>query len=288
MNDLIKKLLPDPLPRSERELITLVRELLQSIALLGLWRGKFFEQAAFYGGTALRILYGLDRFSEDLDFSLLAPSKSFHFDTYARALQKEINAFGFKLEFDVRQKKETSPIESAFLKGNTFEQLLTINAFDNILSSINKRSVLKIKLEIDIQPPKDFNTEIKYVFSPVQFAVRTYNLPSLFAGKIHALLYRRWGSRVKGRDWYDFAWYISHHPHLNLKHLEERMRQSGDYSDRRPLTKQVLTELLMNTIDDLDMDAAKKEVLPFIRNAGSLDIWSEEFFKSAVNQIEII
>jgi len=186
---------------------------------------------------------------------------------------------------ETRQKSTDTAIESTFLKGNTFNQLIVIEAPERILSSINKASVLKIKLEIDTNPPLGFDMEINYVFSPVQFAVRSYTLPSLFAGKIHALLFRKWKNRVKGRDWYDFAWYISHHPILNLLHLENRMRDTGHYTAVKPLTRDHLLSLLNENIDSLDVDAARNEVLPFIKDARNLDIWSKDFFRSAAQKI---
>ena len=285
MNELLKQIIAKPLPNSESELLRLLRETLQSLALLGLWRSKFFEHAAFYGGTALRILYGLDRFSEDLDFSLLKPTENFSFERYKDSIVRELESFGFIVEFEVKEKKTISQIESAFIKTNTFNQLITIEAPERILSTINKHTILKIKLEVDTNPPPDYETEMKYVFSPIQFAVKSFDLPSLFAGKMHAVLCRKWKTRVKGRDWYDFAWYISHHPELNIKHLEARMRQSGHYKEDTPLTKEKLLNILNETIDKLDITKAKNEVIPFVANARSLDIWSKEFFKSAAQKI---
>jgi len=276
------------MPETTGTMLTALRELLQSLALLGLWRAKFFEHVAFYGETALRILYGLDRFSEDLDFSLMTPSAKFSFDTYSSALQKELNAYGFDITFEPKQKTKDSAIKSAFLKGNTYNQLIVIDASEQILSGINKQSVIKIKLEIDTNPPSDFDTEMKYLFSPVQFAVRSYTLPSLFAGKMHALLCRKWKNRVKGRDWYDFAWYISHYPQLKIAHLEKRMRQTGHYTGHSSLTHNYLIDLLFANIDNLNIDAARKEVTPFISNTNRLEIWSKDFFKTAAQQIEVI
>lgn len=280
-------MLPDPLPSTASGIINCMRETMQSLALLGLWRAKFFEHAAFYGGTSLRILYGSDRFSEDLDFSLLKPSDNFNFSIYASALQNELKAFGFDVIFEVRHKTAQTAIESAFLKGNTYNQLIVIKAPDDILKGINRESVIKVKLEVDREPPQDFRTEMKYVFTPVQFAVRSFTLPSMFAGKIHALLFRKWKNRVKGRDWYDFAWFASKHPELNLTHLEARMRQSGDFTGKSPLSKDRLMELIYNAIDNVNIDLARQEVSPFIEGR-SLDIWSKDFFKAAAQRIEVI
>lgn len=288
MNDLLKKLMPSPLPQTPGELLITLREVLQSLTLLGLWRAKFFNQTAFYGGTALRILYGLNRFSEDLDFSLMAPSDTFNFKTYSSAIENEFKAFGFYVKLIPKKKSIDTAIESAFLKGNTIKQLIVIEAPERVLSLINQKSVLKIKLEIDTNPPLGFNTEMKYVFSPLQFAVRSYTLPSLFAGKMHALLCRKWKNRVKGRDWFDFVWYVSHHPKLNILHLEQRMRDTGHYTGSASLTGPHLLELLDENIDNLDIDAARKEVAPFIRETRILEIWSKEFFRSAARQIVVV
>ena len=281
-------MLPDPLPATATGIINFMRETMQSLALLGLWRAKFFEHAAFYGGTSLRILYGSDRFSEDLDFSLLKSSDNFNFSIYASALQNELKAFGFDVIFEVRHKTAKTAIESAFLKGNTYNQLIVIKAPEDLLMGINRQSVIKVKLEVDTEPPHDFSTEMKYVFTPVQFAVRSFTLPSMFAGKIHALLFRKWKNRVKGRDWYDFAWYASLHPELNLAHLEARMRQSGDFTGKTHLSRGRLIELIYNAIDNVNIDLARQEVAPFIDDIRSLEIWSKDFFKAAAQRIEVI
>lgn len=287
MNNALKNLLGTSSAETKDEILLALREAMPSIALLGLWRARFFEHAAFYGGTALRLLYGLDRFSEDLDFSLIHTSEKFSFDKYSAAIKNELNSFGFEVSFETKKKTADTDIESAFLKANTYNQLLLIEAPPDIISGIDKHQVLKIKLEVDTNPPSGANTEMKYVFSPIPFAVRTFTLPSLFAGKMHALLYRRWKTRVKGRDWYDFVWYISRYPKLNLHHLEERMRQSGDYMGSGALTINKLLELIYNVIDDLNVENARKEVSPFITDQRSLDIWSKDFFKAAAEKIVI-
>ncbi len=275
------------MPTTPAGMVRALRETIQSLALLGLWRARFFEHAGFYGGTALRMLYGLDRFSEDLDFSLLKPSDSFDFAIYAAALERELNAFGFTVTFETRKKTVESNIESAFLKGNTWQQLLIIETPSNILREISREVIVKIKLEIDIRPPDGFDTEMKYIFSPVPYAVRSYTLPSLFAGKMHALLFRKWKNRVKGRDWYDFTWYASKHPLLNIHHLESRMRQSGHFAGAEHLTREALLELLYTAIDGLNVNSARNEVAPFLSDVRSLDIWSRDFFKSAAERIMV-
>jgi len=265
-----------------------LREIMQEITLLGLWRSKFFEKAAFYGGTALRTLYGLDRFSEDMDFTLLKPQSEFSISAYARALEKELAAFGFVVHVKLRNKAVASPIQSAFLKANTVNQLLVIETPAAIHSSIPKGQVLKIRLEVDTDPPSGFATETRYLLLPIPFAVRTLTVGDLFAGKMHAILCRQWKSRVKGRDWYDLVWFAAHHPQLHLAHLEQRMRQTKHWTDITPLAEPAFRQLLEKVIDTLDVNQARQEVEPFIKDPNTLTLWSHDFFRDVVKRIQIL
>jgi len=264
-----------------------LREIMQEIALLGLWRGKFFEKAAFYGETALRILYGLDRFSEDLDFSLLGPDAAFDLSRYSASLERELAAFGFDVQVEKRNKAIKTAVQSAFIKANTVNQLLVIKTGEKIIRQIPTGQTVKIKIEIDTDPPAGFVTQSKYLLQPIPFSVRSYALPDLFAGKMHALLCRRWKNRVKGRDWYDLVWYCSHHPRLHLAHLAERMRQSGHWDQGENLSAALFEERLQQCIAATDLVQAKQDVLPFVRNPQALDVWSADFFTELVKRIEI-
>ena len=262
-----------------------LREILQEVALLGLWRIKFFEKAAFYGGTALRILYGLDRYSEDLDFSLLLPDKHFSLAPYGESLKREINSFGFHVEFSQKVKIKETQIESAFLKSNTLQEFVVINTPADLPQNLHPQQSLKIKIEVDTNPPSGFITETRYMLKPLPFSIRILNLPDLFAGKLHAVLCRKWKSRVKGRDWYDLMWYVSNHPYVRLSHLESRMRQTGDYSNKENLTKNMLKEMLHSAVDTLNVEQARKETSVFIKNPQNLAVWSKEFFHDIINRI---
>lgn len=278
MNDAIHRMLAKYPKRQTGEYVQAIREILQELALLGLWRSKFFEKAAFYGGTALRILYGLDRFSEDLDFSLLKPNKDFQLSKYLSSLQSEIRSFGFEVEITGKEKKYSSLVQSAFLKTDTFKQLMIIEADLDLFKDFPKGQAIKIKIEVDTDPPPGFQTETKFLLQPIPFSVRAYALPDLFAGKMHALLCRKWKSRVKGRDWYDFVWYVANHPQLHLQHLEQRMKQSGHLDLDDHLTQEKFQKLLEEAIDRLNVEQAQREIEPFIKNLDSLQIWSTEFF----------
>ncbi|MCH7613995.1 MAG: nucleotidyl transferase AbiEii/AbiGii toxin family protein [Candidatus Marinimicrobia bacterium] len=265
--------------------INALREILQEIALLGLWRSKFFEHVAFYGGSALRILHRLDRYSEDLDFSLLKKNDDFDFNRFLIPLQKEMEAFGFDISIDKIEKKVPTQIESAFIKTNTFTQMLLISSDKSIVRGLHPKQLLKIKLEVDTHPPLGFETEIKYLLHPISFPVKIFTLPNLFAGKMHAILCRKWSERIKGRDWYDLAWYISNYPELNIRHLELRMKNSGHLPSEEKLTKEKCLQLLTDKINGLDINNAKKDVEKFVKN-GDLSLWSSEFFLDIIHRIK--
>lgn len=286
MNKAIETMLAKYQCATADEYVRALREILQEIALLGLWRSKFFEHAAFYGGTALRILYGLDRFSEDLDFSLLNADPDFTLDSYRIHLEQELAAFGFTVTVEMKNKAVESAVQSAFLKANTANELLVIQANEEILRPINAQQTVRIKIEVDINPPLGFDTEIRYLLNPLPFGVRVYAKPDLFAGKMHALLFRRWKNRVKGRDWYDFVWYLMHHPTLHLAHLEQRMRQSGDWQRPEPLSPEAVRQLYQKTVQAIDIRQVREEVEPFVRDRDSLRIWSTEFFFALAEKIE--
>lgn len=285
MHEAVARMLERYQARSVDDSVRALREIIQEVALLGLWRAKFFEHAAFYGGTALRILYGLDRYSEDLDFSLLAPSPEFDLAGYTASLEEELLAFGFNVRLEMIDKSVETAVQSAFLKGNTRSELLVIESAEEIARRIPVGQVLKVKLEVDTDPPSGFATQTRYLLQPIPFAVRVYTLPDLFAGKMHALLCRGWKNRVKGRDWYDFVWYAANHPGLNLAHLEQRMRQTGHWSGDHHLTAAAFTELLHGVIDTLDVDRARRDVSPFVKDQELLEIWSREFFHDVAGRV---
>jgi len=262
-----------------------LREILQECALLGLWRAKFFEHAAFYGGSALRIVHGLDRFSEDLDFTLLKTNNDFDLGRFTTSLQQELRTLGFDVQIDLRRKAVLPPVQSAFLKANTRALLVVIRMRSEMVAHIPTNQTLKIKLEIDSDPPLGFATEPGYLLLPIPFAVRICTLPDLFAGKMHAVLFRRWINRVKGRDWYDFVWFVGHHPELHLSHLEQRMRQTKHWAGETPLSQESFLKLLGGAIDRLDVDQARREVKPFLKNLETVHIWSREFFHEIGNRI---
>ncbi len=257
-----------------------LKEIIQEIALLGLSRAGFFNTAAFYGGTALRIFHGLDRFSEDLDFTLIEPDSSFDLEAFLPAVRDELGAWGFEMTVDRKQKTEYSPVQSAFIKGGTLIHLVKIASITPPISGVPANEVLRVKFEVDTDPPDDAEFEVKYRLQPIPFSVRLYDPPSLFAGKLHALLCRTWNSRVKGRDYYDYLWYLARGTKVNLLHLEKRLLQTGHLPHGSSLDHTVLIGLLEERFSRVDFSRAAADVRPFIRNPEALSLWSPEFFIS--------
>ena len=249
-----------------------LKEIIQEITLLGLYRAGFFRTAAFYGGTALRIFHGLDRFSEDLDFSLVDADGSFDLEAFVPSVRDELGAYGFELA-----------VQSAFIKGGTLIHLLKIASLTPPVSGVPANEQVRIKFEVDTDPPQGATFEVKYQLLPVAYSVRLYDLPSLFAGKLHALLCRNWKTRVKGRDFYDYLWYLSRAVEINLVHLDARMRQSGHWQATNQMDGKDLTRLLIERFETVDFGQVVADVRPFVRDPRSLEIWSKDFFISITN-----
>ena len=254
-----------------------LKEVVQEVALCGLSRAGFFKSTAFYGGTALRIFYGLDRFSEDLDFSLIAPDPSFDLKAYFPILESEIRATGLNFTVEEKVKSAESNIRSAFLKGNTKEHILSFFQGQDS-SALHPGEIIRIKFEVDIDPPAHAAFESKYRLLPSPYEVRLYDLPSLFAGKIHAVLCRAWKNRVKGRDLYDYVFYLAKGAAVNLKHLKERLVDSGFIGEDFQLDQGSLIGLLNERFASIDYEQAKQDVLPFIKDKSKLNLWSSAFF----------
>ncbi|MBU1169579.1 MAG: nucleotidyl transferase AbiEii/AbiGii toxin family protein [Proteobacteria bacterium] len=265
-----------------------LKEIIQEVVLLGLWRSKFYEKAVFYGGSALRILYKLDRFSEDLDFSLIQPENDFNIKKYLGAVKSELELWGFEVSTEEKNKKNQSTIDSAFIKANRLVHLLKID----LNLKTHKHAVMKIKLEIDIDPATGFNSEFKYHLHPIPFTIKTMALPSLFAGKMHALLCRTRRTNIKGRDWYDLIWFVKNNIPCDLFYLNNKMVQTGHIDLSSTLTKEKLVEIMSEKIKEIDFDLAKRDVEPFLKNSGQRDelsLWSNDFFSDyLIQEIDIL
>jgi predicted nucleotidyltransferase component of viral defense system len=262
-----------------------LKEVIQEVALCGLSRAGFFKNVAFYGGTALRIFYGLDRFSEDLDFSLLAPDYNFSLSKYFSILENEINSLGLNFTVEEKIKTAESNVKSAFIKGNTKEHILSFYQNSSEITGVDSKEIIKIKFEVDINPPAYANFENKYRLLPSPYEVKLYDMPSLFAGKLHAVICRGWKSRIKGRDLYDYVFYLSRNTNVNMKHLKTRLSDSGYINKDFDLTRASLINLLNERLSQIDFSQAKEDVLPFIKDKSKLNLWNNDFFVSITNDL---
>ncbi len=285
MNEAVEQMLAKYNPKSTEDYKNALKEILQEIVLLGLDRNGFFEKAAFYGGTALRIMYGLDRFSEDLDFTLLEPDQKFKLDKYFPGLERELKAFGFEFSLQRVDKIEDHTTESAFLKANTQMLFLNIHGAKGFADNIQKGQTLKIKFEVDVDPATSFDTEIKTLLLPSPYTVKTLTLPSLFGGKMHAALLRKWKTRIKGRDFYDVQWYMARGIPVKRGYLEEKMKASEALNE--PLTERLLIELFEKRVETINWDQAKADVLGFLKDKNQVNLWSAKFFKDIIQKVKL-
>ena len=256
---------------TEQQKRNAIFEVNQQVILAGLYNGGFFDVAAFYGGTCLRIFHGLQRFSEDMDFFFFFPDDKFDFTKYFQPIIDEFAVVGREVEIKKKNKKNFGKVESAFLKDNT-------DVYD---ISFQTDKSIKIKIKVDTQPPLGFSTEQKLLLLPHSFMTRCFTLPDLFAGKMHALVYRTWKNRVKGRDWYDFEWYVRHNIPIDFTHLAERVLQFNN----EVIEQDMFIIKLKEKLSSANINQVKKDVLPFVRNPKELDIWSNDYFLQLADMI---
>ena len=271
MNEFFERALMRYNIRDVKDKQNAIYEIMQQVVLAGLHRGGFFDRAAFYGGTCLRLFHQLPRFSEDMDFSLLAPDEHFLFENYFQPIIDEFDNLGRKVEIKKKDKKTFGRVDSAFLKDNT----------DVYNVAFQTEKTVKVKIEVDTQPPLKFQTEQKALTLPYTFMVRCFQLSDLFAGKMHALAFRNWKTRVKGRDWYDFEWYVRWRVPLDFEHLQERIRKFNGVEMTREDFMAVLKERLSTT----NIEDVKRDVRRFMLNPHELDIWSNDYFLQLADMI---
>lgn len=249
-------------------------EAAQQIVLAGLARSDFFSKAAFYGGTCLRIFHNLQRFSEDMDFSLMQTDGQFNWENYFPYIEQEFYALGRSVTITRKNKQSFGKVESAFLKDNT----------EVVNLQFQTEKSIKIKIEVDTNPPLGFATEQLLLTQPYPFFTRCVTPPDLFAGKLHALLFRQWKSRVKGRDWYDFEWYVRWNVPLHFEHLQQRVKQCNDID----LTKDQFLQMLRDKIAKANIDAIRADVRQFLINPSEIDIWSNEYFGMLAERLTFV
>lgn len=285
MNKILSEMLEKYEIKTDKDEINALKEIIQELVISGLSKSDFFNRAAFYGGTALRIFYDLDRFSEDLDFALVSPDKNFDLSAYFPFIEKEVSLYGLNLKVDTKIKTKESNISSAFLKGDTMEHILIFFSESNLQNNSKLLRDIKIKFEIDINPPSGAEYEIKYKLLPTPHSVRLYNKESLFAGKIHAILCRNWSHRTKGRDLYDYAFFLSKNVKVNMNLVKSKLVESNVLKEDDNFDINILKNMLNEKFKLIDYDAAKNDVAPFLDDSTKLNIWKVEFFQSITDNL---
>jgi predicted nucleotidyltransferase component of viral defense system len=285
MNKILSEMLEKYEIKTDKDEINALKEIIQELVISGLSKSDFFNRAAFYGGTALRIFYDLDRFSEDLDFALVSPDKNFDLSAYFPFIEKEVSLYGLNLKVDTKIKTKESNISSAFLKGDTMEHILIFFSESNLQNNSKLLRDIKIKFEIDINPPSGAEYEIKYKLLPTPHSVRLYNKESLFAGKIHAILCRNWSHRTKGRDLYDYAFFLSKNIKVNMNLVKSKLIESNVLKEDDNFDINILKNMLNEKFKLIDYDAAKNDVAPFLDDSTKLNIWKVEFFQSITDNL---
>ncbi|HVE43997.1 MAG TPA: nucleotidyl transferase AbiEii/AbiGii toxin family protein [Gammaproteobacteria bacterium] len=258
-----------------------LKEILQEIALYGLASANFFEKAIFHGGTALRILHQLPRFSEDLDFLLKAPDPHFRWEPYIDGIITSCKQYG--VQPDITDKSRMSrAVKKMFLKDNSIGKIINLSWIHHA------RRKLAIKFEIDTLPPAGSGSEIKFLEFPLDYSVLTQDLSSSFAGKCHALLCREY---IKGRDWYDFTWYVSRKISPNFVFLKSAIYQQGPWANQNNIfTTEWFIRAMEQKIKDIDWNKAANDVSAFLNEEDkkTLNLWGIDFFISKLNKLEEI
>lgn len=273
-------------PKNNEERENAAKEIIQEIALAGLSRGGFFEKAAFYGGTCLRIFYGLNRFSEDLDFALLEKDPDFRLSDYFPSLEKEFASYGIEIRAEEKKKAFDSDVQSAFLKGNTLALMMTFFPKSEDARKIIPNQKMKIKFEVDTDNPKGGRTETKFRLLPAPYQVRVFGESTLFAGKIHAIICRNYKNHVKGRDYYDYLFYIGKGSAFNLEYLENKLKNTEAIAQNEKLTLGKVKEMLKARFEIVDFESAKEDVSNFINDKSGLSLWKKELFLVTLNELK--
>lgn len=267
--------------RTAQEEEQALREMTQEVILAALGRTEFFSNVAFLGGTSLRILYGLNRFSEDLDFALLKPFAKFELQPFLVKVKEELKAYGFKLEILDRSRADNI-VQKAFLKDDSIGRVLQLQH----LQANRSMKKISIKLEVDTNPPLGAVVEAKILNFPFLSSMAAYELPSLYAGKLHALLCREY---IKGRDWYDFLWYVARQCPINLPLLQAALYQAGPWKNTHlDVNLEWVRRSLRTKINTIDWKQAVLDVQRFLKpeEIPSLSLWSKDIFTSQVDQIQ--
>jgi predicted nucleotidyltransferase component of viral defense system len=282
----IEEIIKNYNPETINDNKAILREIVQSIVLVGLSRTDFFKKASFYGGTALRIFYDLNRYSEDLDFTLNNVDKNFLIAPFIESIKNVALSYGLELEISIKQKQISTPVESAFAKINTYQTFINLKMNSELTKLLHKDEVIKVKFEIDCEPALGFTTENKWIDMPEFAPVIVLDEASLFAGKLHAILCRNYKNTVKGRDYYDFLFYVRRGISPNLNYLRNKLINTGKINEKDTFNIDVLKEMLIKRFEQVDFEQVKNDTERFIINNEDLSTYSKDLFVQMVKKIK--
>jgi predicted nucleotidyltransferase component of viral defense system len=282
----IEEIIKNYNPETINDNKAILREIVQSIVLVGLSRTDFFKKASFYGGTALRIFYDLNRYSEDLDFTLNNVDKNFSIAPFIESIKNVALSYGLELEISIKQKQNSTPVESAFAKINTYQTFINLKMNSELTKLLHKDEVIKVKFEIDCEPALGFTTENKWIDMPEFAPVIVLDEASLFAGKIHAILCRNYKNTVKGRDYYDFLFYVRRGISPNLIYLRNKLINTGKINEKDTFNIEVLKEMLIKRFEQVDFEQVKNDTERFIINNEDLSTYSKDLFVQMAKKIK--
>lgn len=233
----------------------------------------------------MRIFYGLNRYSEDLDFTLNKIDESFSLEPYINSIKEVCLSYGFKIDVVIKTKKVSTPIESTFAKLNTYQTFISLGVNDNLTNILHKDETLKVKLEVDCYPSLGFNVENKWITNPEFATVNVLDLESLFAGKLHAILCRSYKNNVKGRDYYDFIFYINKKIKPNLLYLKNKLVESNKLSKLDDFNIDILKRMLINRFNEVDFSQVKQDAQKFTIKNENLNFYCKELFIDCLNRL---
>lgn len=271
--------------KSPNEAKLAIREILQNLILIGLSRANFFNHASFYGGTALRIFYGLNRYSEDLDFTLNKQDSSFSLKPFMKSIIDTCASYGLEVTVDIKNKKVNTPIESTFAKLNTYMTFISAKLDGKLTKHIHKDELLKVKFEVDYNSSLSFNIENKWITYPEIASINVLDLESLFAGKIHAILCRNYKNNVKGRDFYDFIFFINKGIKPNMTYLKDKLVASKVIKEDDDFSMDVLKKLLLNRFNQVDFSKIEQDAKNFTIRSEDLSLYCKELFIDCLGRL---
>ncbi len=282
----IEELLNSYDPKTLDETKMRLRELLQQIVLIGLSKANFFKYASFYGGTALRIFYSLNRYSEDLDFTLNQKDDAFSLEPFIKKIKEVARGYGIQLDIETESKKVLTPIESAFAKLNTYQTFIALKLDDNLTKLLHKDETIKVKFEVDCNPALGFSCDSKWLDVPEFANIKVLDIESLFAGKIHAILCRNYKNNVKGRDYYDFLFYIKKRVSPNLTYLRNKLIESGTIKENEHFDMDTLKAMLKDRFESVDFNQARQDAERFVIDNEDLSYFSKDLFIDLLDRLD--